>query len=102
MTNKQLINSLLKNRWSSATVAYGTKTDPDPRDGMFRYICMGNNKYKEGYVNGMAYEKMLRIQNLLKTPCRVEKSDTEYIIGGSMYVKVEHFNQFLQELENVD
>lgn len=102
MANKQLINALLKNTWSNACVAYGTKTDPDPRDGMFRYICMGNNKHKDGYANSMAYEKMTRLQKVLNTPCRVEKNDTEYVIGGSMYVKKEHFDQFLEELRQLN
>jgi hypothetical protein len=102
MANKQLINALLKNKWSNACVAYGTKTDPDPRDGMFRYICMGNNKHKDGYANSMAYEKMLRLQKVLNTPCRVEKNDTEYVVGGSMYIKTEHFDQFLQELRQMN
>ena len=102
MANKQLINALLKNRWSQATMAYGTKTDPDPRDGMFRYICMGNNKHKDGYVNNMVYEKMIRLQKLLKTPCRVEKNDTDYVIGASMYIKTEHFDQFLEELRQLN
>ena len=102
MANKQLINALLKNTWSNACVAYGTKTDPDPRDGMFRYICMGNNKHKDGYENSMAYEKMLRLQKVLNTPCRVEKNDTEYVVGGSMYIKTEHFDQFLQELRQMN
>ena len=98
MANKQLINALLKNKWSKACVAYGTKTDPDPRDGMFRYICMGNKKHKDGYANSMAYEKMLRLQKVLNTPCRVEKNDTDYVIGASVYVKTELFDQFLEEL----
>ena len=102
MANKQLINALLKNKWSNACVAYGTKTDPDPRDGMFRYICMGNNKHKDGYANSMAYEKMLRLQKVLNTPCRVEKNDTDYVIGGSMYIKTEHFDQFLEELRQMN
>ena len=102
MANKQLINALLKNKWSKACVAYGTKTDPDPRDGMFRYICMGNNKHKDGYANSMAYEKMIRLQKVLNTPCRVEKNDTEYVVGGSMYIKTEHFDQFLQELRQMN
>ena len=102
MANKQLINALLKNRWSQATMAYGTKTDPDPRDGMFRYICMGNNKHKDGYVNNMVYEKMIRLQKILKTPCRVEKRDTKSDVGGRMYVKVDHFNQFLEELHQMN
>jgi len=102
MANKQLINALLKNTWSNACVAYGTKTDPDPRDGMFRYICMGNNKHKDGYANSMTYEKMLRLQKVLNTPCRVEKNDTDYVIGGSMYIKTEHFDQFLEELRQLN
>ena len=102
MANKQLINALLKNKWSNACVAYGTKTDPDPRDGMFRYICMGNNKHKDGYANSMAYEKMTRLQKVLNTPCRVEKNDTDYVIGGSMYIKTEHFDQFLEELRQLN
>ena len=102
MANKQLINALLKNKWSKACVAYGTKTDPDPRDGMFSYICMGNNKHKDGYANSMAYEKMTRLQKVLNTPCRVEKNDTDYVIGGSMYIKTEHFDQFLEELRQLN
>ena len=50
----------------------------------------------------MAYEKMLRLQKVLNTPCRVEKRDTESDVGGSMYVKVEHFNQFLEELHQMN
>jgi hypothetical protein len=102
MANKQLINALLKNRWSQATMAYGTKTDPDPRDGLFKYMCVGNNKRKEGYTNHMAYEKMTRLQKVLKTPCRVEKNDTEYVIGASVYVKTELFDQFLEELRQLN
>jgi len=101
MANKQLINALLKNTWSNACVAYGTKTDPDPRDGMFRYICMGNKKHKEGYTDHTAYEKMTRLQKVLNTPCRVEKNDTEYVIGASIYVKTELFDQFLEELRQL-
>ena len=101
MANYEIVQILLKNKWSQACVAYGTKTDPDPRDGLFRYMCVGNNKRKEGYEDGMAYEKMTRLQKVLKTPCRVEKRDTESDVGGSMYVKVDHFNQFLQELEQL-
>ena len=102
MANKKLINALLKNTWSNACVAYGTNTDPDPRDGMFRCICMGNNKHKDGYANSMMYEKMLRLQKVLNTPYRVEKNDTEYVIGASMYIKTEHFDQFLEELRQLN
>ena len=45
---------------------------------------------------------MLRLQKILKTPCRVEKRDTESDVGGSMYVKAEHFDQFLQELAQLE
>jgi hypothetical protein len=63
---------------------------------------MGNNKHKDGYANSMAYEKMLRLQKVLNTPCRVEKNDTEYVIGASMYIKTEHFGQFLEELRQMN
>ena len=101
MTNKEIAQFLLKNKWGNASVSYGTKTDPDPRDGLFRYMCVGNNKRKEGYENGMAYEKMTRLQKVLKTPCRVEMTNTDYVIGASMYVKTEHFDQFLEELRQL-
>ncbi len=102
MANKQLVQFLLKTKgWSNASVAYGTKTNPDPRDGMFRYIQLGCNKQKGGCVYNMEYEKMLQLQKVLKTPCRVEKHDTQYVIAGSMYIKVEHFDQFLQELRQL-
>jgi len=102
MSNYEIVQILLKNKWSKACVAYGTKTDPDPRDGLFKYMCVGNNKGKEGYANGMAYEKMTRLQKVLKTPCRVEKNDTEYVIGASVYVKTELFDQFLEELRQLN
>ena len=102
MTNKEIAQFLLKNKWGNASVSYGTKTDPDPRDGLFRYMCVGNNKRKEGYENGMAYEKMTRLQKVLKTPCRVEMTNTDYVIGASMYVKKELFDQFLEELRQLN
>ena len=99
MANYEIVQILLKNKWSQACVSYGTKTDPDPRDGFFRYMCVGNNKRKEGYEDdGMAYEKMTRLQKVLKTPCRVELVDTEYVIGASMYVRKENFDRFWEEL----
>ena len=102
MTNKEIAQFLLKNKWGNASVSYGTKKDPDPRDGLFKYMCVGNNKGKEGYANGMAYEKMTRLQKVLKTPCRVEMRDTEYVIGASVYVKTELFDQFLEELRQLN
>ena len=102
MANYEIVQILLKNKWSQACVAYGTKTDPDPRDGLFKYMCVGNNKGKEGYASGMAYEKMIRLQKVLKTPCRVEMTDTEYVIGASVYVKTELFDQFLEELRQLN
>jgi len=50
----------------------------------------------------MAYEKMTRLQKVLKTPCRVEMRDTEYVIGASIYVKTELFDQFLEELRQLN
>ena len=101
MSNYEIVQILLKNKWSQACVSYGTKTDPDPRDGFFKYMCVGNNKGKN-YVNDMAYEKMTRLQKVLKTPCRVEMRDTEYVIGASVYVKTELFDQFLEELRQLN
>ena len=93
---------LLNNKWSEAYVAYGTKTDPDPRDGKFRYICLGAHKRKNCYLDPTAYEKMTRLQKVLNTPCRVEMIDTEFVIGASMYVKRELFDQFLEELRQMN
>ncbi len=101
MSNYEIVQILLKNKWSQACVSYGTKTDPDPRDGFFRYMCVGNNKRKEGYIDGTAYEKMTRLQKVLKTPCRVEMTNTDYVIGASIYVKTELFDQFLEELRQL-
>ena len=83
-------------------MAYGTKTDPDPRDGKFRYICLGAHKRKNCYLDPTAYEKMTRLQKVLNTPCRVEMIDTEFVIGASMYVKRELFDQFLEELRQMN
>ena len=102
MSNYEIVQILLKNKWGNASVSYGTKTDPDPRDGLFRYMCVGNNKRKEGYEDGMAYEKMTRLQKVLKTPCRVEMRNTEYVIGAGVYVKTELFDQFLEELRQLN
>jgi len=101
MANYEIVQILLKNKWGNASVSYGTKTDPDPRDGLFKYMCVGNNKGKKGDEDGMAYEKMTRLQKVLKTPCRVEMRNTEYVIGASVYVKTELFDQFLEELRQL-
>jgi len=126
MSNYEIVQILLKNNWSQACVSYGTKTDPDPRDGFFRYMCVGNNKGKN-YMNNMAYEKMTRLQKVLNAPLgltqaqysrvsnsaslcpdtgkiivRVEMRNTDYVIGASIYVRKEYFNKFLEELRQLN
>ena len=98
MTSKQLMNCLIKNKWSRVTVAYGTEKNPEPRDGMFRTIELGNHKYSDGYINSLIYEKMRKLNESLKTQCTVEKIETERHVGGKMSVRVEHFEQLLEEL----
>ena len=100
MLNQQLISHLIKNKWNSTTVSYGTKENPDPRDGLFRCIVLGNRKYKGGYTNSLVYEKMNKIKESLKTKCTVELVDTNSQVGGEMRVLVEHFDQFVKELED--
>ena len=109
MSNYEIVQILLKNKWSQACVSYGTKTDPDPRDGFFKYMCVGNNKRKEGYTDHSAYEKMTRLQKVLNAPLgltqaqysevsnsaslcpdtgkiivRVEMRNTEYVIAQAL------------------
>ena len=98
MTSKQLINCLITNKWSHRSVAYGTEKNPDTRDGMFRTIELGNHKYSDGYVNSLIYHKMQKLNERLKTQCKVEKIETDSQVGGAMSVRVEHFEQLLEEL----
>ena len=127
MSNYEIVQILLKNKWGNASVSYGTKTDPDPRDGLFKYMCVGNNKRKEGYEDGMAYDKMTRLQKVLNAPLgltqaqysrvsnsaslcpdtgkiivRVEMRNTDYVIGASIYVRKEYFNKFFEELRQLN
>ena len=127
MSNYEIVQILLKNKWSQACVSYGTKTDPDPRDGFFKYMCVGTNKRKEGYMDRSAYDKMIRLQKVLNAPLgltqaqysevsnsaslcpdtgkiivRVEMRNTEYVIGASIYVRKEYFNKFFEELRQLN
>ncbi len=101
MTTEQLITKLLGYKWSHSTVAYGTKNNPDPRDGVFRTLGLGNYKYKDGCINSLVYEKMQKLKDSIKTPCKVEKFENERRVGGTMSVKVEHYDQFLAELHRL-
>ena len=101
MTTEQLIKQLLGHKWSYSSAAYGTKKNPDPRDGVFRTLGLGNYKYKDGYINSLVYEKMQKLKESLKTQCKVEKFETDRQVGGTMSVRVEHFDQFLTELKKL-
>ncbi len=120
--NKDIVRFLLTYKWTEAYTAYGSKKNPDPRDGFYKHICVGVDKDKDeehleealvdpqvrekraqykqmGKENPkLYYEMMTSLQQVLKTPCRVELKDTEYVIGASMYVRKEHFDQFWEEL----
>ncbi|MEE9573168.1 MAG: hypothetical protein V3W20_08985 [Candidatus Neomarinimicrobiota bacterium] len=125
--NKDIVRFLLTYKWTDAYTAYGSKKNPDPRDGFYKHICVGVDKdmdekaddqrnldealvhpqvrekraqYKQmGKENpNLYYEMMTSLQQVLKTQCRVELKDTEYVIGASMYVRKEHFDQFWEEL----
>jgi len=101
MTTEQLIKQLLGHKWSHSCTAYGTKKNPDPRDGVFRTLGLGNCKYKDGHINSLVYEKMQKIKDSIKTPCKVENVENDRQVGGEMSVRVEHFNQFLAELNKL-
>lgn len=128
--NKDIVRFLLTYKWTDAYTAYGSKKNPDPRDGFYKHICVGVDKDQDEqaddqYVQGnlqetlvhpqirqkraqykqmgkenprLYYEMMTSLQQVLKTPCRVEWVDTEYVIGASMYVRKENFDQFWEEL----
>jgi len=137
--NKDIVRFLLTYKWTDAYTSYGSKKNPDPRDGFYKHICVGVDKdidekadaqsdqrfqaklefhkhlqealvdpqvrekraqYKQmGKENPkLYYQMMTSLQQVLKTPCRVELKDTEYVIGASMYVRKENFDQFWEEL----
>ena len=101
MTTEQLITQLLGHKWSHSIVAYGTKNNPDPRDGVFRTLGLGNCKYKDGHIISLVYEKMQTLKDSIKTPCKVEKFENDRQVRGTMSVRVEHFDQFLAELRKL-
>ena len=126
--NKDIVRFLLTYKWTDAYTAYGSKKNPDPRDGFYKHICVGVDKdeetddqsdqrnldealvdpqvrkkraqYKQmGKENPkLYYEMMTSLQQVLKTPCRVELVDNENSIGASMYVRKENFDRFWEEL----
>ena len=132
--NKDIVRCLLTYKWTDSYTAYGSKKNPDPRDGFYKHICVGVNKdideeaddqsdqrkfrkyLQEALVDPQVrekraqyeqmgkensklyYEMMTTLQQVLKTPCRVELEDTKYVIGARMYVRKEHFDQFWKEL----
>ena len=128
--NKDIVRFLLTYKWTDAYTAYGSKKNPDPRDGFYKHICVGVDKNKDEEADDQSdqrnldealvhpkvrqkrrqyeqmgkenpklyYEMMTSLQQVLKTPCRVELEDTEYVIGASMYVRKENFDRFWGEL----
>ena len=66
--------------------------DPQVREKRAQYKQMGKEN------PNLYYEMMTSLQQVLKTQCRVELKDTEYVIGASMYVRKQHFDQFWEEL----
>ena len=128
--NKDIVRFLLTYEWTDAYTAYGSKKNPDPRDGFYKHICVGVDKDKDEEADDQSdqrnldealvhpqvrekraqykqmgkenpklyYEMMTSLQQVLKTPCRVELVDTEYVIGASMYVRKENFDRFWEEL----
>ena len=117
--NKDIDRCLLTYKWSDAYTAYGSKKNPDPRDGFYKHICVGVDKDKDEEADDQSdqrnldealvhpqvrekraqykqmgkenpklyYEMMTTLQQVFKTPCRVELEDTKYVIGASMYVR---------------
>jgi len=126
--NKDIVRFLLTYKWTDSYTAYGSKKNPDPRDGFYKHICVGvdkdiNEEAKHKFRNlqealvdpqvrekraqyeqmgkenpKLYYEMMTTLQQVLKTPCRVELLDNENVIGASMYVRKQHFDQFWEEL----
>tara|TARA_B100000674_G_C37675160_1_gene838890 strand:- start:65 stop:577 length:513 start_codon:yes stop_codon:yes gene_type:complete len=136
--NKDIVRFLLTYKWTEAYTAYGSKKNPDPRDGFYKHICVGVDKDKDEEADDQSdqrfqvkqfgkhlqdalvdpqvrekraqykqmgkenprlyYDMMTSLQQVLKTPCRVELEDTEYVIGASMYVRKENFDRFWGEL----
>ena len=122
----EIVKFLLTYKWTDSYTAYGSKKNPDPRDGFYKHICAGVEKTKTkestlltqaheeqmqaheeqmqaheeqiGIEDPKVYEKMTRLQQVLKTPCRVEMINTKYVIGASMYVRKEDFDKFWEEL----
>ena len=109
--NKDIVRFLLTYKWTDAYTAYGSKKNPDPRDGFYKHICVGVDKDKDesdqrnldealvhpqvrqkrrqyeqmGKENPkLYYEMMTSLKQVLKTPCRVELLDNEHVIGASM------------------
>ena len=51
---------------------------------------------------GITQKKEWSIRKLKWWFLWLEKNDTDYVIGGSIYVKTEHFDQFLEELRQMN
>ena len=98
----ELIEKMVKEKWSSLSVAYSTKDKPNPGDGQFLVFFLGTWKHKGGYTNTMIFERFTEILSLLENiDGRVEKIDGQSRIGGRMVIRKECFEEFQNQISNL-
>ena len=98
----ELIERMVKEKWSSLSVAYSTKDKPNPGDGQFLMFSLGTWKHKGGYTNTMIFERLTNIFSLLENiDGRVEKIDDQSHIGGRMVIQKECFEEFQNQISNL-
>lgn len=97
----QIKKYLIKNRWVGCIKAYGSKKNPDPRDGRFYTLTLGNYKYKEGYIQSNVYDKFMNIgKELVDIRHEVQKIDTDTHVGGRFTVHEDDFENFMTQIKN--
>ena len=97
----QIKKLLIKNRWTIYTKAYGSKQNPDPRDGRFYSITLGTYKNMAHYINTHVYDRFMEIsKELVDIRHEVQEIDTDEQVGGRFTVHVDDFENFMTQIKN--
>jgi hypothetical protein len=97
----QIKKLLIKNRWTICTKAYGSKQNPDPRDGRFYTITLGTYKKNGGYIQSNVYDKFMNIsKELVDIRHEVQKIDNDIHNGARFTVHVDDFENFMTQIKN--
>ncbi len=76
--NKDIVRFLLTYKWTDAYTAYGSKKNPDPRDGFYKHICVGVDKDKDEEADDQSDQRFAKqfgkhLQDALADPQVREK-----------------------------